>query len=170
MKETGHAPGHHRGTLRRIKMRLGDVLRKERERKRLTIDDLSRRLDMPSDDYVALEAGESPIEEWGQKLAQLAVKLSVPTSRLISETGKSGQARRGDGQCGRLIRAHRERLGLNQADLARQIGVTLEEMVSIEDGKSPLETYAPLLLCFAESVDQPIFNLFFPNGLPLEKQ
>jgi hypothetical protein len=36
----------------------------------------------------------------------------------------------------------------------------------VESGNSPLEEYAPLLLRFSEVVDQPIFNLFYPCGLP----
>jgi hypothetical protein len=49
------------------------------------------------------------------------------------------------------------------------IGAPVSLIESIESGASPLETYAPLLLAFAELIDQPIFNLFYPCGLPLDK-
>jgi hypothetical protein len=39
----------------------------------------------------------------------------------------------------------------------------------IERGESPLEEFGPLLLRFAELVEQPVFNLFYPCSLPLEK-
>jgi transcriptional regulator with XRE-family HTH domain len=58
-------------------MKLGDVLRKERGRRKMTEDDMSSRLALSIDTYRELEDGASPIEEWGPKLAQIAIKLSV---------------------------------------------------------------------------------------------
>jgi transcriptional regulator with XRE-family HTH domain len=150
-------------------MKLGDVLRKERERKRLDVEKVAAELNVPIDDYQELESGSSPIEQWAPRLAQIAIQLSTPMPRLISETGKSGALRRDDSQCGRLIRAHRERLALGQEQLAKSLGVPVSELDSIEAGNSPLESYAPVLLKFSELIDQPIFNLFYPCGLPLNK-
>jgi transcriptional regulator with XRE-family HTH domain len=147
-------------------MKLGDVLRKERSRKKMTEDDMSTNLVLSSDAYRELEGGASPIEEWGPKLAHIAIKLSTPTSRLISETGKSAQANQTDGQCGKLITKHRENRELSREALAEKLNWTAEELALVEEGKSPLERYAPLLLRFAEVIDQPIFNLFYPCGLP----
>lgn len=147
-------------------MKLGDVLRKERSRKKMTEDDMSANLALSAEAYRELEGGESPIEEWGPKLALIAIKLSTPTSRLISETGKSAQAKQTDGQCGRLITKHRENRELSCEELAAKLSWATEELALVEDGKSPLEEYAPLLLRFAEAIDQPIFNLFYPCGLP----
>ena len=150
-------------------MKLGDVLKKERERKGLPEEVVAGELSLDVDEYRELESGESQIEEWGQKLAQIAIKLATPTSRLISETGKAAQARQIEGQCAKLIKAHRERRRLGQQELAERLGMPVEEIVAIENGRSPLEAFAPLLLRFAELIDQPIFNLFYPCGLPLEK-
>jgi len=147
-------------------MKFGDVLRKERERKKLTVDDAASELGLTAGAYTEFEGGTSPIEDWAPKLAEIAIKLSTPTSRLISETGKSAQAGRDNGQCGRLIRTHRERSGLSREDLAERLGWPVEQLASIENGVSPLEQYAPLTLRFAEVIDQPIFNLFYPCGLP----
>lgn len=147
-------------------MTLGDVLRKERCRKKMTEEDMSSRLGLSLDAYKELECGAAPIEEWGPKLALIAIKLSTPTSRLISETGKSAQANQVQGQCGRLITKHREKRELSREALAAQLEWATEELALVEDGKSPLEQYAPLLLRFAEAIDQPIFNLFYPCGLP----
>ena len=150
-------------------MRLGDVLRKERERIQLTENDAASRLNLSLNDYLELEAGQSPIEEWGPKLAKIAIGLHVPTSRLISAAGKSAQAGMEDGQCGKLIRSHRERFGLSQEELAGRAELAAAEINKIEDGASPLEKYAPLLLAFSEVIDQPIFNLFYPCGLPFSE-
>ena len=148
-------------------MKLGDVLKKERERKRLKAEDVAARLGIPVAQYLHIEAGESPAEEWGPRLALIAINLQTPTSRLIAETGRSSDARQMEGQCGGVIRSHRERRALSQASLAAKLEIGASELEAIERGESPLETYAPLLLAFAEIVDQPIFNLFYPCGLPL---
>ncbi len=150
-------------------MKLGDVLKKERERKKLTAADTSARLGISVEQYEQMEAGDSPAEEWGPRLALIAIELKTPTSRFISETGKSAQARQFEGQCGKLIKTHREKRGVAQKDLAEKLGISSSEMESVENGSTPLELYAPLLLSFAEVIDQPIFNLFYPCGLPLEK-
>ena len=147
-------------------MTLGDVLRKERSRKKITEDDMSSELSLTVDTYRELEGGASPIEEWGPKLAQIAIKLSTPTSRLISETGKSAQASQTPGQCGQMITKHREKREVSREVLAAQLNWATEELALVEDGKSPLERYAPLLLRFAEAIDQPVFNLFYACGLP----
>jgi transcriptional regulator with XRE-family HTH domain len=150
-------------------MKLGEILKKERERKKITIDDVAGRLGIGADEYREMEGGNTAAEEWGPRLALTGIKLQVPTSRLISETGKSKQARRAGGQCGKLIRAQREKRDITIQELADKIEVPLSQMASIEDGGSLLEHYAPLLLAFAEVIDQPIFNLFYPCGLPLDK-
>ena len=150
-------------------MKLGDVLKKERERKRFTIQDTVGRLAIPIEEYQALESGNSPAEDWGPRMARIAIALHTPTSRLISETGKSAQARQRQGQCGKLIASHRETKGLSRKDLAQKVGLSESEMASIEEGTTALETYAPLLLSFSEMIEQPIFNLFYPCGLSLDK-
>ena len=150
-------------------MKLGDILRKERERKRLTQDDMASRLGISAEQYQEMEAGNSPAEEWGPRLARIAIKLQTATPRLIAETGKSAHAMQGGGQCGRLIRARRENRAISQQELAEMIEILASEMEHIEEGRTPLETYGPLLLSFSEVVDQPIFNLFYPCGLPHDK-
>lgn len=150
-------------------MKLGEVLKKERERKRLSVEDTAVKMGLSVDEYGELESGASPIEEWGPKLAQVAIKLSTPTARLISETGKSGQASQKEGQCGFLIKTHREKRNLKQDELANLLQWPSEELAMVENGASPLEQHAPLLLRFAEVIDQPIFNLFYPCGLPFNE-
>src|SRR5256885_8981117 len=99
-------------------MKLGDVLKKERERKRLTTESIAAGLNIPLDQYLEIEAGDSPVEEWGPQLALIAIKLQTPTARLIAETGKSTEAGRSEGQCGRLIQLHREKRELTRKELA----------------------------------------------------
>ena len=150
-------------------MKLGDVLKKERERKKLSVEDVAHRMGISLEQYHEVEAGNSHAEEWGPRLSSIAIALQTPTSRLIAETGKSAQAKLIEGQCGQLIRSRREERGLSQKELADKLGIQVTDLESIESGRTLLEMYAPLLLSFAEVIDQPIFNLFYPCGLPLEK-
>jgi transcriptional regulator with XRE-family HTH domain len=150
-------------------MKLGDVLKKERGRKKLTAQYLATRLRISVEQYLEMETGNSPAEEWGPKLALIAINLKTPTSRLITETGKISEASQIEHQCGKLIKLHRQKIGLSPQDLAGKIGVSIDEIEAVENGTSPLDTYAPLLLAFAEAVDQPIFNLFYPCGLPYKE-
>lgn len=150
-------------------MKLGDVLKKERERRKLSVEEIASRLDLSADEYNQIETGNSPLEEWGPQLGRVAIKLRTPTSRLISAAGKSADARKVAGQCGTLIKHHREIKGLGQNELAQMLDVPVAKIISIENGESPLETYGPLLLGVAEVFEQPVFNLLYPCGLPLEK-
>jgi transcriptional regulator with XRE-family HTH domain len=146
-------------------MKLGDVLRKERERQKIPLDEMATLLRIPQHRYEELEAGENDLEEWGPRLAEIAIFLQTPTSRLISETGKYAGAAQEAGQCGKLIMKHRERRGLTREKLAETMNVAATVVEEVERGGSPLENCGPLLLHFAELVDQPIFNLFYPCGL-----
>lgn len=93
-------------------MKLGDVLRKERERRALTVEEIARRLGIAVEQYEDMETGDSPAEKWGPCLALVAIQLQTPTARLIAETGKSAQAGQSEGQCGRLIASTRCRTRL----------------------------------------------------------
>lgn len=148
-------------------MKLGDVLRKEREKKEIPAEDMAERLGISSEEYAGIEAGSSPAEQWGPRLAQLAIELETPTSRLLAESGRSADAK--PGQAGRLIRGHRQRREKTPEDLATALEIPLEEYEQIEDGESPIETWGPLLLRFAEQIEQPVFNLFYPCGLPFQE-
>lgn len=148
-------------------MKLGDVLKKERERKKFSLEDMAGRLGIPEEKYREMEGGDSPAERWGPTLARIAIKLETPTSRLLAESGRSADTR--PGQAGELIRKHRERRNKTADQLADEIEVSKEEYQQIEAGQSPIEEYGPLLLHYAEVIEQPVFNLFYPCGLPLDK-
>lgn len=150
-------------------MKLGDVLKKERKNKDLSISEVASKLGISEDDYQKMEAGESPAETWGPHLAQIAIKLETPTSRLLAESGRFEDTSPEDGQAGKLIRQHRERRELSVEDVAEYVGITPEEYEKIEAGDSELETYGPLFLGFAEAIEQPVFNLFYPCGLPFQE-
>jgi transcriptional regulator with XRE-family HTH domain len=146
---------------------LGAVLRKERELRGIVTADAAARLGIAEDDYQQLETGRSPAEKWGPLLARIAIALSVPTSRLVSETGKSDDAVAG--QCGARIRSYREQQQSSPEQVHQQLEIARDEYEAIERGESPIEQFGPLLLRFAEMIEQPVFNLFYPCGLPLEK-
>ncbi len=153
-------------------MKLGDVLKKEREGRGLSrhgdlsTADVAQRLGIPEADYVAMEAGESPAEDWGFRLAQIAIALETPTSRLLAESGKFADTK--PGQAARLVRHHRERKAKSEQEIADAMGISLDEYKQVEGegGHPDLEKYGPLLLGFAEVIEQPVFNLFYPCGLP----
>jgi transcriptional regulator with XRE-family HTH domain len=148
-------------------MKLGDVLKKERERKKLSQAETASRLGIPEDRYAEIEGGSSPVEKWGPLLFQSAVKLETPTSRLLAESGKSKDCK--PGQAGELIRKHRERKQLTADQLAQQLGISREEIEEIEAGRSGIEEYGPILLGFAEIIEQPVFNLYLPHGIQYDQ-
>ena len=148
-------------------MKLGEVLMKERERKKLSVEDTAGKLGIPVEKYQEIEAGRSEGETWGPLLAKIAIKLETPTSRLLADSGRASDTR--SGQAGELIRKHRERRSKTPEQMAESLEVSREEYERIEAGQSPIEEYGPLFLRFAEVIEQPVFNLFYPFGLPLEK-
>lgn len=148
-------------------MKLGDVLRKERERKKISPEDMAGKLGIPDEQYREMEAGGSPAERWGPLLAQVAIKLETPTSRLLADSGRSADTQ--NGQAGQLIRKHRERRGKTVDQMAEELEIPKQEYEEIEAGSSGIEQYGPLLLHYAEVIEQPVFNLFYPCGLPLDK-
>ena len=165
-------------------MKLGDVLKKERESKGLSTEETAESLKIPVADYLDLEGGESPAEIWGFRLAHIAVRLEAYTSRLLAESGRFEDTR--EGRAGELIAKHREQKGLSAAETIEgmneefdKLGIpeehrealrlSEEEYEQIEAGKSPIEKYGPLLLGFSEVIEQPVFNLFYPCGLPFQE-
>lgn len=153
-------------------MKQGEVLMKERERKKLSLEELADKLGMPAERYREIEAGQSEAEKWAPIIRDLAVALGVPTSRLFAPSGKWADTR--PGQAGDLIRKHREAKGLSAEAVAARISVPLEEYQEIESGSSEIEEWGPFFLRFAAEVLDAhfpgvVFNLFQPFGLPFEK-
>lgn len=148
-------------------MKLGDVLKKEREKKKLSVEEVAEKLGISKKEWETMEAGESPAEEWGPHLAQIAIELETPTSRLLADSGRFEDTKKG--QAGGLIQKHREKREKTEAQMAEALGIGEDQYKEIEAGKSPLETYGPRFLGFAEAIDQPVFNLFYPCGLPFQE-
>lgn len=150
-------------------MKLGDVLRKERTARKIDAAEMASRLGIPEEEYSRIEAGETAAEEWGPRLAQLAIALETPTSRLLAESGRYEDTRKRPGQAGELIRGHRERRERPVEEVAEAAGVPVDDYRAIEAGQSELEKWGPLFLGFAEQIEQPVFNLFYPCGLPFQE-
>lgn len=152
-------------------MKLGDVLKKERENKGLDVEKTASALGISEKDYKSMEAGESEIEKWGPVLAQIAIELETPTSRLLAESGRSEDV--DPSQVGGLIKGHRERREKSADDMAKALadyGVTsADEYSAIEQGETPIGEIGKRLLAFAETIEQPVFNLFYPCGLPFQE-
>jgi len=148
-------------------MKLGEVLMKHREKRKLSLEEMATKLGLAVEQYQAVEKGESEGERWGPLLAQIAIKLETPTSRLLAESGKSADCK--PGQAGKLISAHRTRRNKQPDEMAKLLEIPREEYEAIEAGHSGIEQYGPLFLRFAETIEEPVFNLFYPFGLPLDK-
>lgn len=148
-------------------MKLGDVLEKERKNKKLEVKAVAEKLGISEEEWETMEAGESPAEEWGPRLAQIAIELETPTSRLLADSGRFEDTQKG--QAGGLIRKHREKREKTEAELAEAVGISEDEYRKIEAGESDLEVYGPRFLGFAEAIEQPVFNLFYPCGLPFQE-
>jgi len=145
---------------------------KERERKKLSPEDMAEKLDMPVEKYLEIEAGASAAETWGPRIRDLAVALGVPTSRMFATSGKWTDTK--PGQAGELIRKHRETKGMSPEAVAEKLGVPVAEYNEIESGSSAIEEWGPFFMRFAAEVLDPhfpgvVFNLFHPFGLPFEK-
>jgi transcriptional regulator with XRE-family HTH domain len=175
-------------------MKQGDVLKKERENKGLSVEETAAKLGIPAEEYGEIEAGNSPAEQWGFRLAQIAIQLAVPTSRLLAESGKFADCK--PGQAGMRIQTVRQEKAAYAEEVAKQkgmslddykkvqddrdgyprhkspeeiaaaMGISIDEYREVEAGTSPVEKYGPLFLGFAEAIEQPVFNLFYPCGLP----
>ncbi len=145
-------------------MKLGDVLKKEREKKGLSLEETANGLEISVGDYENLEGGESDAEKWGPLLAEIAILLETPTSRLLADSGRAQDTTQG--QAGTLISQHRQRKEKTLQEMAEGLKVSEDEYTAIEAGESPIEVQGPLLLRFAEVIEQPVFNLFYPCGLP----
>ena len=157
-------------------MKLGDVLKKERENKGLAAEEVAKRLGISEDEYLEIEAGETPAEASGPHLALIAIALETPTSRLLADSGRFADTEMG--QAGPLIKGHRERREKSVEEILEAVNrervdptpeLSQEEYLEIEAGKSPIEKYGPLFLGFAEVIEQPVFNLFYPCGLPFQE-
>ena len=80
---------------RRSRLKLGEVLKKERERSGLSVKAVAEALAVADEDVLEMESGDSPYETWGPLLAELAITLEVPASRLVSESGLARDAEPG---------------------------------------------------------------------------
>ena len=166
-------------------MKLGDVLKKEREGRglshvELSVEEVADKLGISEDEYRQIEAGESPAELWASHLAHIAIALGTPTSRLLAESGQFQDTN--PGQAGELIRGHRREREKTIEEMVESLNsyqemtvqdgyepLTLEDYEQVEAGESPIEKYGPLCLGFAEVIEQPVFNLFYPCGLPFQE-
>jgi transcriptional regulator with XRE-family HTH domain len=148
-------------------VKLGDVIRKERERRGITPSYAAECLRLSIDEYEALERGDSSAERWGPLVARCAITFAVPMARLLSPSGRSESVEQS--QVGTLFQKYRLGSGLSVQATADELGIDASQYEAIEAGVAPVGQMAAWLLAFGEMVDQPVFNFFFPCGLSLER-
>lgn len=149
-----------------ITVTLGDVIRQEREKKSISVDQAAAHLELSTEDYSVIESGGSPIEDWAPKLASLAIQLKVPMSRLLAESGRSADCR--PGQLLVLAARHLDRRNASMDQIAELTGMMPAGKSELEECAMLLERYGRVLLAFAELIDEPVFNLVYPCGVPFQ--
>jgi transcriptional regulator with XRE-family HTH domain len=146
-------------------VKLGEVLDLERERRGLGPGEVAAGLGIGMDEWEALAGGASEAERWGLLLAEIAIALGVPTARLVAGSGRAADAR--SGQVGALVRGHREQRRRSAGEMAAALGIPPADYEAVEAGATPLESWGPRLLAFAELVEEPVFDLLYPCGIAL---
>lgn len=146
-------------------MTVGDVLCEERIRRGLSLSKVAFHLNISTQEYAFMETGRSEVEKWGALLANLAVALSWPMSRLLSESGRLADVR--DGMAPELIGKARESAGKSAGEVAALLQISEQEYSRIESGKTPIGEHGRRMLAFSELTGEPVFNFFYPCGLPL---
>ena len=70
---------------------------------------------------------------------------------------------------GDVLKKERERKGLSAEAVARRLDLSPDDYEKIEDGDPQFEAHARTMMKFAEAIEQPVFNLFYPCGLPFQE-
>ena len=100
-------------------MRIGEVIKKEREKINKTVEEMAKAMDMPLEFYQSIEAGDTPMERWAPIHAWIAIKLEKPMSRFVAKSGKTKDAKKG--QFGELLKARREEQKKSLEELAKAV-------------------------------------------------
>ncbi len=146
-------------------MTVGDMLREERLRRGLSLGKVAFHLSIPAQEYAFMETGRSAVEKWGTLLANLAVVLARPMSQLISVSGRLADIP-GEPTPDLIVKA-REAAGKSASEAASLLRISRWEYERIESGETPIQEYGRRMLAFAELIGEPVFNFFYPCGLPL---
>jgi len=68
-------------------MKLGEVLKKEREKTGLSHEQVAEKLSISMEEYLEIENGESPIEKYGLMLQNFAKVIEQPVSNIFYPCG-----------------------------------------------------------------------------------
>ena len=148
-------------------MKFSEVLKREREKRDISPESAAEGMGLSLDEYMEFENDNDQIaEEWANNLVDIAIELEVPTSRLLSKTGKSKDIEKDE--CGKQIVYQRENSHKKKtiSDIIGRLEMTQAEYAEIENCNSPIEKYGPLYLAFAELMDIPVINILCPEAIP----
>ena len=135
-------------------MSVSTALRAQRELAGLGVEEVSRACGISDDVYRALEAPNQDLEYWGAILSNLLIELG------LEPWTSADHAQQTVGQHVWRTRVDR---GLTQSVVADRIGMSEGHYSTIEEGKSPLETFVPILIRFSKFVGVPIQYLITPR-------
>ena len=68
-------------------MKLGEVLKKEREKKKISVEAIAQRLQIPPREWEVIESGDSPLENYAALLQQFAKMIDQPVNELFYPCG-----------------------------------------------------------------------------------
>lgn len=150
--------------------------RHHREKKYREIEDIAPLMGMDAEEYLALVETENPdMDYWLSILAAIAIQLHCSIRDLLSPSRRYAHMSK---PIGKTIKARREkgyligsgpRAGIHeisQAQMAEFIELTEEQYIEIEEGRSRIERYAPIMMCLSEILEEPIVNFVYPESFP----
>jgi transcriptional regulator with XRE-family HTH domain len=114
-------------------VKLGDVMRKERERCGLSAVQVASTLNLDIGEHADIENGKSAAEQWGPIIAAIAMKFRVPIARLLSVNGRSDWF--GKNTVARLLEQHRRLADASRDAVAGEIGIDAGQYAAAEDGR-----------------------------------
>eukprot|EP00667_Euglena_gracilis_P033505 EG_transcript_54879 len=104
---------------------VGRRMKLERERTRVSKEEMAAQLHMDLDKYQTVEEGRSDLEVWATVTGQLAINLAKPFNRLLSDSGRWEDVR--EGQVGRRIWKAQLEAQLSDEALLEGTGLTLQQ-------------------------------------------
>jgi transcriptional regulator with XRE-family HTH domain len=145
---------------------IGERLKKLREDKKISLEDLAKKLDVPVGCLKEVEQGKREMEK--ELVTKLAGLLGVPETYFPATDWNAGektanQVERLSDSVGRKIRKLREERGLTLVDLGRKAGVSYTHISEIERGNTcpSLKTIDKL----ANVLELPVTFFFSEEGV-----
>ena len=134
---------------------VSEALRTQRELAGLGVDEVCQACGI-SEEVYRFEAMNDDLEYWCAVLSNSIIEFNVSSRDLVSDLE--------DESVGQRVWRIRVDSGPKQGLVADRIGMSEDHYSRIEEGLSPLETYAPFMTRFSGYLGVPIEYLITPEG------